>query len=134
MSRSSPPKTKRTDEHPPEETERLAALRRYDILDTPPEEQFDRIVRLATRWFDVPISLVTLLSETRLWFKACKGLDCRETPREVSFCKHNVYDEEVLVVEDATEDPRFHDHPMVTGPPEIRFYAGAPLVAPGGHV
>jgi signal transduction histidine kinase len=118
----------------PKEADRLAALRRYDVLDTPPEEQFERIVRLAARWFDVPISLVTLLSENRLWFKACKGLDRCETSREVSFCKHNIYDEEVLVVEDATQDPRFRDNPMVTGPPGIRFYAGAPLIAPGGHV
>lgn len=126
--------TQSPDDSSVDEAERLAALRRYDVLDTPPEEQFDRVVRLAARWFEVPISVVTLLSENRLWFKACKGLDCGETTREVSFCRHNIYDEDVLVVEDATEDPRFADNPMVTGPPGIRFYAGAPLVAPGGHV
>jgi len=116
------------------EAERLEALRRYDIMDTPPEEQFDRIVRLATRWFGVPISLVTLLSEDRQWFKAWEGTDRREIPREVSFCRHNIVDEEVLVVEDATKDPRFEENPLVVGAPGIRFYAGAPLVAPGGHV
>lgn len=134
MANSPSPERQSSDAPSPEEADRLAALRRYDVLDTPPEEQFERIVRLAARWFDVPISLVTLLSENRLWFKACKGLDRCETAREVSFCKHNIYDEEVLVVEDATQDPRFRDNPMVTGPPGIRFYAGAPLIAPGGHV
>ena len=118
----------------PEEIERLEALRRYDVLDTPREEQFDRVVRLAARWFEVPISLVTFLSKERQWFKACVGLDRRETSREVSFCEHNIYDEEVLVVENAIEDPRFDENPLVTGPPGIRFYAGAPLIAPGGHV
>lgn len=117
-----------------EELRRLEALRRYDILDTPPEEQFDRVVRLAARWFEVPISLVTLLDEDRQWFKACVGIDRQETSREVSFCAYNIYDDEVLVVEDATEDPRFEDNSLVTGPPGIRFYAGAPLVAPGGHI
>jgi signal transduction histidine kinase len=131
---SSPSLEKQFPDAPSPEEDRLAALQRYDVLDTPAEEQFERIVRLAARWFDVPISLVTLLSENRLWFKACKGLDRCETTREVSFCKHNIYDEEVLVVEDATQDPRFRDNPMVTGPPRIRFYAGAPLIAPGGHV
>ena len=134
MVNSPSPERQSSDAPFPEEADRLAALRRYDVLDTPPEEQFERIVRLAARWFDVPISLVTLLSENRLWFKACKGLDRCETAREVSFCKHNIYDEEVLVVEDATQAPRFRDNPMVTGPPGIRFYAGAPLIAPGGHV
>lgn len=119
---------------PPEEARRLKALRRYEILDTPPEEQFDRIVALAAQWFDAPISLVTLLAEERQWFKARVGLDRRETAREASFCEHNVSSGNVLVVEDATEDPRFENNPLVTGPPGIRFYAGAPLVAPGGYV
>jgi signal transduction histidine kinase len=117
-----------------QEAERLEAVRRYDILDTPPEEQFDRVVRLAARWFDVPISLVTLLSTDRQWFKARKGIDCYEMPRKASFCRHNIHDEEVLVVEDATKDPRFKDNPLVVGAPGIHFYAGAPLVTPGGHV
>lgn len=119
---------------PSEEAERLKALRRYDILDSPHEEQFDRIVRLAARWFDVPISLITLLAKERQWFKAQVGLDRRETAREASFCEHNVSSGKVFVVEDATEDPRFENNPLVTGPPGIRFYAGAPLVAPGGYV
>jgi signal transduction histidine kinase len=128
------PSSDAPDDPSSEEAERLEALWQYNVLDTPPEEQFDRIVRLATRWFDVPISLVTLLSENRQWFKAWKGIDHREIRREVSFCKHNIHDEEVLVLEDASKDPRFKDNPLVVGPPGIRFYAGAPLVTPGGHI
>jgi signal transduction histidine kinase len=117
-----------------DEASRLEALHRYGVLDTPREKQFDRVVRLASRWFDVPISLVTLLDEDRQWFKACVGVDRRETGREVSFCEHNIHDEEMLVVADASTDPRFEDNPLVTGPPGIRFYAGAPLVTPEGQI
>ena len=114
--------------------DRLATLHRYDILDTPPEQRFDRITTLAARWLDVPIALVTLLDEDRQWFKSCVGLDQRETSREVAFCAHNIDDEAMLVVEDATQDPRFADNPLVTGEPGIRFYAGAPLVTPDGAI
>jgi GAF domain-containing protein len=119
---------------PAGESERLDALRRYAILDTPPEEGFDRITRLASRWLDVPIALVTLLDENRQWFKSCVGLDVTETDREVAFCAYNVHGDGMMVVEDATADPRFADNPLVTGDPGIRFYAGAPLVTPEGHV
>jgi signal transduction histidine kinase len=117
----------------PYEDRRLAALRRYHVLDTPSEAGFDRITRLAARWLDVPIALVTLLDADRQWFKSCVGLDLQETPRDVSFCAYNLHSAEPLVVEDATQDPRFADNPLVTGPPGIRFYAGAPLVTPDGY-
>ena len=116
------------------ESRRLEALARYNILDTAPEEGFDRVTRLAARWLDVPIALVTLLDKSRQWFKSCVGLDVRETDRDVAFCVHNLAGTELLVVEDARTDPRFADNPLVTGPPGIRFYAGAPLVTPDGHV
>src|SRR5919199_3380376 len=117
---------------PHNEPERLRALRRYGILDTPPESAFDRITGLAARLFDVPIVLVTLVDEGRQWFKSCYGLDLRQTEREVSFCAHALLADEVLVVPDATRDPRFADNPLVLGPPDIRFYAGAPLKTPDG--
>lgn len=116
------------------EAQRLAALRRYQILDTPPEDAFDRITRLVSHLLDVPIALITLLDHERQWFKSCIGLDTRETSREVAFCAYNLHDEEIMVVEDATRDERFADNPLVTGDPGIRFYAGAPLVTPDGHV
>jgi GAF domain-containing protein len=116
------------------DAERLAALHRYDILDTPTDERFDRVTRLAARLFEAPIALITLVDEDRQWFKSCLGLDRRETEREISFCTYNVQAESVMVVEDAREDPRFADNPLVTGAPGIRFYAGAPLVTPDGHI
>lgn len=120
--------------HPADESARLDALHRYNILDTFPEEGFDRVTRLASRWLDVPIALVTFLDEERQWFKSCVGVDQGETDREIAFCAHNLHDEALLVVEDATDDPRFAENPLVTGDPGIRFYAGAPLVTPEGHV
>ena len=114
--------------------ERLAALRRYGIMDTPAEEAFDRLTRLAARILDVPIALITLLDDERQWFKSCVGLAGEETPRSQAFCSYNVAPDDVMVVEDATQDPRFEDNPGVTGPPYIRFYAGAPLVTPDGYV
>ena len=117
----------------PNEQNRLAALQRYDVLDTPPEEAFDRIVDLATIIFDVPIALVSLVDRERQWFKACYGLDVRETSREVSFCAHAILSDKVMVVPDAAQDPRFRDNALVTGGPGIRFYAGAPLRTADGH-
>jgi GAF domain-containing protein len=119
---------------PADETERLAALRGYAVLDTPPEEAFDRVVQLVAAILDVPIALVSLVDEHRQWFKAKVGLDASETPREQSFCAHAILSDEILQVPDATEDPRFADNPLVTARPGgIRFYAGAPLEVPGGH-
>ncbi|PSQ99171.1 MAG: hypothetical protein BRD48_04880, partial [Bacteroidetes bacterium QS_9_68_14] len=116
------------------EDERLDALRRYDILDTPPEEAFDRLTRLAAACFDAPTALITLVDAGRQWFKSCIGTDLRETDREISFCARAIQSEGVTVVLDATEDPRFSGNPFVTGEKaHIRFYAGAPLVTPEGH-
>lgn len=117
-----------------EEARRLAALERYGLTGTPPEASFDRVTRLVSRWLDVPIALVTLIDADRMWLKSCVGLDRQETSREVSFCAHNLSGDAVMVVEDATQDPRFADNPLVTGPPHIRFYAGAPLRTPDGYV
>ena len=118
---------------PPGEPERLATLRGLDILDTPPEERFDRLTRLARRLFDVPIALVSLVDESRQWFKSCAGLDALETPRDISFCGHAILGSGVFVIPDATRDPRFAGNPLVLGEPEIRFYAGCPLRAANGH-
>ena len=115
------------------EAERLAALRSYGILDTDPEEAFDRVVRLAHSLFGLPMALVSLIDEQRQWFKARIGLDVRETPRSWSFCNHAIQQDEPLVVRDATSDPRFRDNPLVTGEPNIRFYAGAPIRDREGH-
>ena len=116
-----------------DETARLLALRQYGILDTPAEPKFDRIVRLAARLLDMPISLVSLVDETRQWFKAKVGLDASETPRSMAFCAHAIQGDDVMVVEDAGLDPRFVENPLVTGDPLIRFYAGAPLTTDDGH-
>ncbi|WP_217424901.1 GGDEF domain-containing protein [Pandoraea soli] len=118
---------------PLDETERLAALRRYEILDTPPEPAFDRIVRLASYLFGAPMSLVSLIDESRQWFKARQGIDTPQTPRSMAFCAHAILGDDVFVVTDARADRRFADNPLVTGEPNIRFYAGAPLRTPEGH-
>ncbi len=112
---------------------RLDTLRRYEILDTAPEAAFDRAAALAARLLRVPIALVSLVDERRQWFKACFGLDLRQTDRSLSFCAHAIAAPGMLVVPDATLDPRFADNALVTGSPHIRFYAGAPLEAPNGH-
>ena len=109
------------------EARRLHALRRYDILDTPPEAAFDRITGLIARLLGVPIALVSLVGDEWQFFKSCYGLDVTETPRDVSFCAHAIESDGVMVVEDAREDPRFAANPLVLGEPFIRFYAGAPL-------
>jgi|GEM_PF-1930833 len=118
---------------PPGEAERLAALRSYDVLDTPAEAVFDDITQLAAHSCDMPIALISLIDETRQWFKSKVGLDVAETPREVAFCEYAIEDDEILEVADARKDPRFCDNPLVTGAPGIRFYAGAPLHTSEGH-
>jgi response regulator RpfG family c-di-GMP phosphodiesterase len=116
-----------------DEQQRLEALRSLNLLDTDPEERFDRYTRIAAALFDVPVALVTLVDEDRQWFKSCVGTKECETSREVSFCAHALKRQEIMVVPDALADPRFADNPIVTGGPRIRFYAGAPLFIPGGH-
>jgi GAF domain-containing protein len=117
---------------PDNEAERLAALYALLILDTPPEQRFDKIVDFAASEFDVPIALISLIDRERQWFKASIGLDVCETGRDISFCGHAILARDIMVVPDALEDPRFADNPLVTGEPGIRFYAGAPLVLPSG--
>jgi GAF domain-containing protein len=119
---------------PDNDAERVKALRDLLLLDTPPEERFDRLVRLAAEQFGCPTALVSLVDADRQWFKARVGLDACETGRDISFCGHAILGgHELLVVEDALQDPRFADNPLVAGGPGIRFYAGAPLRAPNGH-
>lgn len=117
---------------PDNEAERLAALYQLLILDTPPEERYDRIVRFAAEEFDVPIVLVSLLDANRQWFKASVGTQVCETGREESFCAHVILDDGIMLIPDATQDPRFAGNPLVTQAPHIRFYAGAPLTMPSG--
>lgn len=120
---------------PADDAERLQALRELLILDTPPEERFDKIARFVAEEFEVPIALVSLVDENRQWFKARVGLDVCETARDISFCGHALTLDAPLVIEDALLDPRFADNPLVTGEPFIRFYAGAPLrLAPGAAI
>ncbi len=117
---------------PPDEEARLACLGGLGILDTPPDPAFDRLTRLASRHFGTPVALVSLVDAGRQWFKSRHGLEVAETPRRVSFCAYAILGDAVMVVPDATRDPRFAANPLVTGPPGIRFYAGAPLLAGGG--
>lgn len=103
-----------------------------NILDTPSEERFDRITRLASHLFGVPIALVSLIGANRQWFKSRHGFDVPHTDRSISFCTHAIEQDSVMVIEDALRDPRFADNPLVVGDPYIRFYAGSPLTAPDG--
>jgi phosphoribosyl 1,2-cyclic phosphodiesterase/DNA-binding response OmpR family regulator len=117
---------------PADEAQRLAALRNLSVLDTAREDRFDRLTRIASATFGVPIALVTLVDENRQWFKSACGLDIGETPRDISFCAHAIIERDVMVVPDALLDERFADHPAVVNEPRIRFYAGCPLVLDNG--
>lgn len=112
---------------PEDEENRLRTLRSLNILDTPTEERFDRLTRLAKRVFGVPITLVSLVDENRQWFKSCVGLTVSETSRDISFCGHAILGNETFIIADATKDDRFADNPLVLHEPNIRFYAGCPL-------
>jgi phosphoribosyl 1,2-cyclic phosphodiesterase/CheY-like chemotaxis protein len=117
---------------PEDEEQRMAALRELNILDTEPDERFDRITRLAAALFDVPISMVTLVDEHRQWFKSCIGLDKKHDSRDTAFCAHVVYSRAPMIIEDAFLDERFADNPLVINEPRIRFYAGYPLILDNG--
>jgi len=117
---------------PANEDERLASLCHLNILDTGSEEGFDRLTRLAQSHFKVPIALVSLVDSHRQWFKSRQGLNATETPRDISFCGHAILGTDIFCVPDTLEDPRFCDNPLVTSPPSIRFYAGAPLSVSNG--
>ena len=118
--------------HPPDEIERQQLLRSLDLLDTEQEEVFDRVTRLASRLLKVPIALFSLVDENRQWFKSRVGMEVPETPREYAFCAHALLLDQPLVVADASSDARFSDNPLVTGDPNIRFYAGVPIRTSGG--
>lgn len=118
---------------PQNELSRLDALAQYNILDTLPEEEFDRLTQLVSIICGVPIALITLIDKDRQWFKSNIGLDVPETPRDISFCKHTINGESLFEIEDATKDERFLGNPLVTEQPNIRFYAGFPLIDPDGY-
>jgi PAS domain S-box-containing protein len=117
---------------PSDEFGRLAALRSLELLDTPAEERFDRITRIAQRLFDVPIVLVSLIDQDRQWSKSAQGLVTSGITRDISFCSYAIHASDIFVVENTLIDPRFAGNPLVTAAPNIRFYAGAPLATAGG--
>ncbi|MBE7636587.1 response regulator [Sneathiella sp. P13V-1] len=115
------------------EEARLQSLQNYEILDTAAEQAFDRLTQLASTFYASPIALVSLVDRDRQWFKSRVGLDAEETPRSLAFCHHAIQGDQAFIVNDASKDDRFKDNPLVTGAPDIRFYAGAPLKTPDGH-
>jgi diguanylate cyclase (GGDEF)-like protein len=117
---------------PSNESARLAALKKTRLLDTPLEERFERITRLVCRLLGVPTASISLVDETRQWFKSVQGSTLTETPRQVSFCAHAILADEIMLIPDANKDSRFFDNPLVTGPEQVVFYAGHPLRAPDG--
>ena len=124
----------RTADRPENEEQRLAKLSSLGVLDTLPQKAFDDITALASAICKTPVALISLVDRDRQWFKSRVGLDVEQTPREVAFCSHAILSpNEVMVVEDATLDPRFHDNPLVGNDPHIRFYAGAPIVTDDGY-
>ncbi|GAA4450670.1 hypothetical protein GCM10023189_11640 [Nibrella saemangeumensis] len=119
---------------PDNEAERLRALREYQILDTLPEEAYDDITRIAAEITGTPIALLNLVEENRQWTKSRYGMDVTNTPRELTFCSHAILNpDEMLIVEDARYDERFHDNPLILTDPKVIFYAGVPIVDPLGH-
>jgi GAF domain-containing protein len=118
---------------PASEARRLKVLWQYEVLDTVPEELFDDLTELASEICEAPIALISLVDESRQWFKAKVGVTLNETSRDISFCAHAILQSDLFIVPDATQDERFKNNPLVTEEPRIRFYAGAPLITPDGH-
>jgi diguanylate cyclase (GGDEF)-like protein len=118
--------------YPENEDVRISTLRSLNILDTNPEERFDRLTRLAKRLFGVSIAMVNLVDINRLWVKSVQGLEVTESPRDTSFCGHAILGDDILVIPDTLSDRRFCDNPFVTGDPKVRFYAGIPLIVTNG--
>ena len=116
----------------PQNVERLETLRKYAVLDTPAEEEFDEVVSLAAEICNKPVSLISLVDEDRQWFKAMKGLSVRQTPIEQSICAHAILNGEIFEIEDTQKDPRTADNPLCMGEDALRFYAGVPLIAQDG--
>jgi len=116
----------------PQEEKRLAKLDEYQILDSEQEAHFDELTELASAICSAPISLISFVDDHRQWFKSQVGLEAQETPKNIAFCSHAILEQGVFEIPDAAEDARFFDNPLVTGSPDIRFYAGAPLIAPNG--
>ena len=114
------------------EASRIAALNRYAILDTEPEQSFDDLVTLAAHICKTPMAMLSLVDEHRQWFKSKVGVQVRETPREISICTHAIQQDDLFIVPDTRQDPRFRDNPLVVGEPRVRFYAGAPLINEDG--
>jgi len=118
---------------PIDEPERLEALHRLKVLDTPREPVFDRIVAVAAQVFEAPIALLNLVAEHRQWAKATYGLDFCQSDRRDAFCAHTILEDELLLIEDAMADDRFYRNPFVVDRPGVRFYAGAPITTAEGH-
>jgi GAF domain-containing protein len=118
---------------PADEQERLHDLASLHLLDTPPEERFERLLHQARTLYAVPIAFISLVDVRRQWFKACLGISLSETSRDVSFCGYTILSDEPMVIPDALLDERFARNPLVLGTPFIRFYAGHPLHGPGGY-
>ncbi len=118
---------------PDDEAGRVQALMDYAVLDTAPEQVFDDLVKLASDICETPIALMSLVDPTRQWFKASVGLPAKETSRDIAFCSHAILENGILEVQDTLLDPRFRDNPLVEQDPNIRFYAGAPLITPDGY-
>jgi GAF domain-containing protein len=114
------------------ETARIAALDRYAILDSEPEEAFDDLVTLAAHICQTPMAMLSLVDDHRQWFKSKVGVQVRETPRDISICAHAIQQRDLFIVPDTLEDARFRENPLVVGEPGIRFYAGAPLINEDG--